>query len=68
FLKRVATTLMFQAPFLGLFMVALNLWHDDYNFDLGWNEIPVWQGCLVFGATNLCAKVSMRLTGFEGVL
>lgn len=59
---------MFQAPFLALTMVALNLWHHNYNLDLTWNQIPVWQGFLVFGATNLCAKLSMKVAGFEGVL
>lgn len=53
---------------MALVLVALNLWHGNPKPSSMLSEVPLWQGFLVFGVTNLCAKVAMDLVGVAGAL
>jgi hypothetical protein len=53
---------------MALALTALHFWHGKFDLSLRFEEVPWWQGVLMYGVTNLCAKVAMRVVGVEGAL
>jgi hypothetical protein len=68
FVRRMTITFATQSIFLGIRLLALNVFHGKYSLTLDIGGVPWWQPFSCYGVSNICAQVVLNRAGVEHIL